>query len=238
MKSGNKSTRDSSKKLTHDIVACKSCPRLRQHCQEVARLKRRSFKNEKYWGLPVPNFGNTKCQLLVVGLAPAAHGGNRTGRMFTGDRSGQWLYRALYRARFANQATYETANDGLKLKNCAITAIAHCAPPDNNPNADEIANCSAFLERTIALGGPSVLLALGGVAWRRVIETYRARGLWTGRLQPFAHGSELVFTDGTVLLGSYHPSQQNTFTKRLTEPMFDAIFTRARHLLKRESQHT
>jgi len=231
VKLGNKADRDSISKLNRDITKCELCPRLRQHCKKIASLKRAAFENQNYWGRPVPNFGSEKSELLVVGLAPAAHGGNRTGRMFTGDRSGQWLYRALFRAKFANQPTFETAGDGLKLRNCAITAITHCAPPGNKPNPDEIAHCSDFLRRSQRLYDAGIILALGGLAWRTVLEMYRERDLWQERMPHFAHGAELTFADGTKLLASYHPSQQNTFTKRLTEPMFDAIFSRARSLM-------
>lgn len=235
VKSGNKTSSDSFQKLARDVSGCKRCPRLRSYCHKVASEKRAAYASEKYWGRPVPNFGAWKAELLVIGLAPAAHGGNRTGRMFTGDRSGQWLYRALYRAGFANQATYERADDGLTLDNCAITAVAHCAPPDNKPTSEEIAACSSYLGRTIALYQPKVFLALGAIAWKAIILHHQDLGLWKGKAAPFAHRAEVGLTGGAVILASYHPSQQNTFTKRLTEPMFDEVFARARELIAKPS---
>jgi uracil-DNA glycosylase family 4 len=168
---------------------------------------------------------------LIVGLAPAAHGANRTGRMFTGDRSGEWLYRALFKAGFANQPSSVHARDGLKLIGCAITAVGHCAPPDNKPLPAEIANCRPWLIETIDLVQPRVLLALGQIAWKAVLAESRHRGWHTGRVPKFGHGAEAALADGRWLLGSYHPSQQNTFTGKLTEPMLDAVFTAARRLL-------
>ncbi len=168
---------------------------------------------------------------MVVGLAPAAHGANRTGRMFTGDRSGEWLYRALHRAGFANQPTSESAKDDLKLIEAVIVAVAHCAPPDNKPLPEEIANCSEYLARAFLLHKPRVVLALGGIAWKAVIDDFKSRGLWNKPRPAFAHGAEAPLPDGALLLGSYHPSQQNTFTGRLTEPMFDTVFARARQLI-------
>lgn len=180
----------------------------------------------------MPNFGDPRARLLVVGLAPAAHGANRTGRMFTGDRSGDWLYRALYRAGFANQPTSESANDGLALRDCAITAVCHCAPPENKPLPCEIAACREWLDATFDATGPKVVVALGQIAWRAAVDALRRRGWHSGRVPKFAHGARVELAGGRTLLGSYHPSQQNTFTGRLTEKMFDDIFALARTLLR------
>lgn len=225
----------SAKQLNKDIETCALCPRLRQYCQKVAAEKKRAHVDETYWGRPVPNFGDDTGRLLIVGLAPAAHGGNRTGRMFTGDRSGLWLYRAIHRAGFSNQPTSDSVSDGLKLKDCLITAIVHCAPPDNKPTPDEIKTCHPYLVRTLAMTQPQVIIALGNMAWTGVVEEAKVRGAWKGARPKFAHGAKFTLLDGTVLLGSYHPSQQNTFTGKLTEPMFDAVFSEARNILKSSS---
>lgn len=214
--------------LNCQIVACERCPRLRTYCRDVAREKRRAYLEWDYWGQPLPNFGDPHARLLVVGLAPAAHGGNRTGRMFTGDRSGDWLYRALHKAGFANQARCEHRGDGLKLMDCAITAGCHCAPPDNKPLPAELDNCRGWLEQTIDLLPARVFVALGQIGWRAVLDETRGRGWWEGRLPKFSHGARFELAGDRLLLGSYHPSQQNTFTGRLTEPMLDAVFAEAR----------
>lgn len=231
-----KKTKDSWARLAVDVTDCERCPRLRKHCREIASAKKKAFLDWDYWGKPVPDFGDKKAKFLIVGLAPAAHGANRTGRMFTGDRSGQWLYRALHRAGFANQPTYETADDGLKLINCAITAVARCAPPDNKPLPDEVRNCQPFFQRTFDVLKPQVVLALGGIAWNATLEELKRQEAWSGRKPIFSHGAEVRLDDGRVLLGSYHPSQQNTFTGRLTEPMFDQVFARAQSLLQTRMQ--
>lgn len=214
-------------KLQKKIIACELCPRLRKHCLKVAKEKRASFANETYWGKPIPSWGDPRARLLIVGLAPAAHGANRTGRMFTGDRSGDWLYRAMHKAGFASQPTSTHAKDGLELHDAWITASAHCAPPDNKPLPEELGNCERYLREELALMSQArVYLVLGGIAlnalWPLLGESQRK--------PKFGHLAELQLGNGRTLLMSYHPSQQNTFTGRLTEPMFDAVFTRAREL--------
>ena len=228
-----KSAKDSFARLNADVIACRRCPRLRRHCESVAREKRRAFSSETYWGKPVPDFGDSQARLVIVGLAPAAHGANRTGRMFTGDQSGVWLYRALHRAGFANQAECSRADDGLELLDAVITATAHCAPPDNKPLPEEIASCSEYLTRAFSNYPARVYLALGSIAWKACVAELKRLELYSGTLPKFSHGSEVALGDGRILLGSYHPSQQNTFTGRLTESMFDQIFARARKIIHR-----
>jgi uracil-DNA glycosylase family 4 len=207
------------------IVSCQLCPRLREHCKSVAVEKKAAHRAEKYWGKPVPSFGDPNARLMILGLAPAAHGANRTGRMFTGDRSGEWLYRALHKAGFANQPTSIQANDGLRLHNCWISASAHCAPPDNKPTKEELANCAPYLaEELAAMPEARVYLVLGGIALDTLWPLVGGAGT---RKPKFGHGAEAPLPKGRTLLMSYHPSQQNTFTGRLTEPMFDAIFQEA-----------
>lgn len=217
--------------LNAEVVACTRCPRLIWWCHEVARDKRAAYADEEYWGRPVPSFGDPEAGVLIVGLAPGAHGANRTGRMFTGDRSGDWLYRALHRAGFASQPEGRTADDGLTLSGAYITAAVRCAPPDNRPTPDERDSCRPFLERELdVLAGARVIVTLGGFAFNQVLRLLGARGLPVPRPRPrFTHGVEVSLGDTTVL-GSYHPSQQNTFTGKLTEPMFDAVWERARRL--------
>ncbi len=216
------------------VVRCTHCPRLRTYCREIARIKKREFHDWTYWGRPVPAFGDPHASLLIVGLAPAAHGANRTGRMFTGDSSGNWLYEALYRYGFANQPGSVSRDDGLVLSDCYITAAARCAPPDNKPSPDELANCRDFLEREIALlTRVRVVLALGRVAWDAWL---RAAGWWESlalaKRPPFGHGREAVLPDGRTLLCSFHPSRQNTNTGKLTREMWYEIFARARSLIE------
>lgn len=218
--------------LQRKIVACERCPRLRAYCRKVAVVKKRAFAEWDYWARPIPNLGEAPAGLLIVGLAPAAHGANRTGRMFTGDNSGNWLFRALHKAGFANQPAAEHRDDGLALIGCTITAVAHCAPPDNKPTNEEIANCREWLIETIDLVQPRVLLALGQIAWRAAIDEARRRGWHKGKLPKFGHGALHPLAGGRWLLASYHPSQQNTFTGKLTEPMLDAVFAEARQLLE------
>lgn len=221
-------------KLNRQIVACERCPRLRTYCQEIAQTKRAAYRDWDYWGLPVPNFGDPSARLVIVGLAPAAHGGNRTGRVFTGDRSGDWLYRALHKAGFANQPTASHRNDGLQLIDCAITNPCHCAPPDNKPTNEEIANCSEWITRTFSLLPVRVIVALGQTAWNNVIARATANQwlIRKGARPKFGHGTEIPFDNRRGwIIGCFHPSPRNTFTGRLTEPMLDAVFTQARQRL-------
>ncbi len=216
------------------VIACERCPRLVAWREEVARTRRRAFANEDYWGKPVPGFGDPAARLLLCGLAPAAHGGNRTGRVFTGDRSGDWLFAALYRAGYANQPTSTHRDDGLHLTDCYITACVHCAPPDNHPTPAERDACLPYLaEELRALTAVRVILCLGSFAWSGVLRTLRTLGHRLPRQPKFGHGSEAPLGP-YHLLGCFHPSQQNTFTGRLTVAMFDSIFQRARTLLTEE----
>jgi uracil-DNA glycosylase family 4 len=193
------------------------------------------FADWEYWGKPVPNFGEDSAELLIIGLAPAAHGANRTGRMFTGDQSGVWLYRALHRAGYANQAHSEHSQDHLKLKNCLITAVCHCAPPDNKPRPDEINNCTSFLKETMCSTPPrKLILALGQIAWTAIWKILIEENNENKKFfVPFSHGAESTLPDGRHIVASYHPSQQNTFTGKLSEGSFDSIFTRCNQLLNR-----
>lgn len=261
--------------LNATITGCEKCPRLISHCQQVATEKRKSFRHEGYWGRPVPNLvspvpvvlatreeavlsrgvapagplASERRRLLIVGLAPAAHGANRTGRMFTGDRSGDWLYRALWKGGLATQAESTHREDGLQLVDCAITAVCHCAPPANKPSPEEIQNCRPYLLRTIEICEPKVIVALGRIAWDAILKlakthpgTFcspdgmeRRESLGQSILPPtaqctFGHATEIQVGQIT-LLGSYHPSQQNTFTGRLTEAMLDSVIARAVSLM-------
>ncbi len=220
-------------RLNRKIITCKRCPRLREYCQMVAREKRKMYRDCDYWGKPVPNFGDSRARLLIVGLAPAAHGANRTGRMFTGDRSGDWLYRALYKAGFANQSKSSHRDDGLVLTNCAVTAACHCAPPANKPTREEIRNCADWFDTTVVLLQVKVFLALGQIGWRSVIDKARDAGWYSGPIPKFAHAATVQFDTEQWLVGSYHPSQQNTFTGRLTETMLDHVVQTAATLLQR-----
>jgi uracil-DNA glycosylase family 4 len=215
------------------ITRCRRCPRLVAHREAVARDKRRQYRDWDYWGRPVPGFGDPRARLLIVGLAPAAHGANRTGRMFTGDRSGDWLYAALHASEFANQPTSLDRDDGLALRDAYIAAIARCAPPDNKPLPDEIANCRPYLlEELRLLPGLRVVVVLGGIALQGFLAAWQAAGRVVPRPRPrFGHAAEYELAGGVTLPCSYHPSQQNTFTGRLTRPMLDGVFHRARALL-------
>lgn len=216
---------DWSQSLNARIIRCRLCPRLVKWREEIARRKKREFRDWDYWGQAVPSFGDPDAQVLIVGLAPGAHGANRTGRMFTGDSSGKWLYRALHKAGFASQPSWERRDDGLQLNDCYITAACRCAPPDNKPLPAEIANCNVFLREELAcLKQARVVIALGKIAF----DTYcKTRGI--APVPAFAHNRVHDFKP--MLISSYHPSRQNTNTGKLTEPMFDAVFSHARELL-------
>ncbi|MEX2582912.1 MAG: uracil-DNA glycosylase [Gemmatimonadota bacterium] len=211
---------------------CRACPRLVEWREQVGREKRRSFRDDDYWARPVPGFGDPTAPLLVLGLAPAAHGANRTGRVFTGDRSGEWLYAALHRAGFANRPHSEAPGDGLRLSGAYVTAAVKCAPPGNRPIPQERDCCHPFLVEELAvLKETRVILCLGGFAWEQAQRLLASSGLVIPRPKPrFGHGEEVRIGD-YALLGCYHPSQQNTFTGRLTVEMLDAVLARARRLV-------
>ncbi|HSA92573.1 MAG TPA: uracil-DNA glycosylase [Terriglobales bacterium] len=220
------------KVLNAEITSCRLCPRLVAHREKVAREKRRAYRDWEYWGRPVPGFGDPRARVLVLGLAPGAHGSNRTGRMFTGDGSGDFLYPVLYRAGFASQPDATDRDDDLRLRGLYITAAARCAPPDNKPAPAELANCSAFLDRELeGLSHVRVVVALGRVAFDAFLRHLKRRGLIeTARGMVFRHGARYRLPGGRTLLASYHPSMQNTQTGRLTRPMFLRIFRAARRL--------
>ena len=210
--------------LAGEVSACRACPRLVAYREAVAATRRAAFADQVYWGRAVPGFGDPDARILVVGLAPAAHGANRTGRIFTGDRSGDWLYAALWRAGLANQPTSVAADDGLRLDDVYVTAAVRCAPPDNKPTPDERDRCRSYLHRELALlERVRVVVALGGFAYQVV-----AAELGIRPRPRFGHGVEAAAPGGRLVVCSYHPSQQNTFTGRLTEVMFDAVVERAR----------
>ena len=213
--------------LNKEIIACRKCPRLVQWREEVACTKRKAYQDWDYWGKPVPGFGDRKARVLVVGLAPGAHGSNRTGRQFTGDGSGNFLYPALYRAGFANQSDSKNRDDGLTLHDMFITASGRCAPPNNKPTNEELNNCQPYLEREIELLKPKVIVCLGRVAFERILRIYSIRNSkWK-----FAHGALYQLPTANWLLCSYHPSQQNTLTGKLTVSMFDEIWKKAKELV-------
>jgi uracil-DNA glycosylase family 4 len=219
--------------LNRAIISCRKCPRLVRWREQVAREKRAAFVNQEYWGRPLPGFGDLRARVLVVGLAPAAHGGNRTGRMFTGDRSGDWLYRALFQEGFANQEKSVSRDDSLKLQGAYVSAVVRCAPPENRPTPDERDNCLPYLaEELRQLRQVRVIVALGSFAWDGVLTTLRRLGHAIRPKPRFGHGKEAVIGPYR-LIGSYHPSQQNTFTGKLTEQMLDRIFRRAREWIDR-----
>ncbi len=223
--------------LENAIINCRKCARLVKWREKVAKEKIARFKNWDYWGKPLPGFGEPSAQLLIVGLAPAAHGGNRTGRMFTGDRSGDWLYKTLHKFGFANQPISIAKDDGLKLNNCYITAVVRCAPPENKPSPKEIKNCNPYLtEELLLLENVKVIVTLGQISFATTVKTLLNIGFKKirGDLK-FYHGNELTFCkdDKEInLICSYHPSQRNTFTGKLTEKMFDKIFKRSKELIK------
>lgn len=214
-------------RLNKEIIACRKCPRLVAWREEVGRVKRRAYRDEEYWAKPVPGFGDPKARVLVVGLAPGAHGSNRTGRAFTGDASGGFLYPALYKAGFASQPEAVSRDDGLRLNDVYITAVARCAPPDNKPSFDELNNCQPYLERELEILKPKVIVCLGRIAFERILKM---RGLRIADYK-FSHGAVFGLKPATLLC-SYHPSRQNTSTKRLTVEMFDEIWSKARDLLE------
>src|SRR5216684_3553839 len=220
--------------LNNEIVACRKCQRLVAYREKVAREKRLAYRDCTYWGKPVPGFGDPHAQLLILGLAPAAHGANRTGRMFTGDRSGDFLYKALHKAGFANQATSLHREDGLALQNAYISATCRCAPPDNKPLPKEITNCRSYFERELEILQPKAILALGKIVWDGYLEILKQRGVIASRaLYKFAHGAEAEVAPGTPrLFGVYHPSQQNTQTERVTPAMYASVLRRLRRFLE------
>jgi uracil-DNA glycosylase family 4 len=219
--------------LKREVIACERCPRLREYCKKVAEVKRRAYRDWDYWGRPVPGFGDPKARLLVIGLAPAAHGGNRTGRVFTGDRSGDFLYRALYETGFASQPESVSRDDGMKVTGVYICAAVRCAPPDNKPNLEEFRNCREYLERELdLLKGLRAVVALGRIAFDTYLGILRDRGVIRTRAAfSFGHDREHRIEGSPVLISSYHPSQQNTSTGKLTAAMLRAVFDRARHLI-------
>lgn len=229
---------DSLKKIDEEIVTCRKCPRLVKYREAVAREKRRAFLDWEYWGKPVPGFGDVRARLLVLGLAPAAHGANRTGRLFTGDRSGDFLYRALGRAGFANRETSTHRGDGLALKDTYISATLRCAPPANKPLPKELTNCRPYLERELAILRPRAVLALGAIAMRAYLTLLKERGEIASLAEyPFRHGASYRLPGNLPrLFASYHPSQQNTFTGKLTEEMFKKVFCDIAKFLGQETE--
>ena len=222
--------------LEEAICNCKKCPRLVKWTKDVAKEKRKSYENETYWGKPVPGFGDKKPKLLVVGLAPGAHGANRTGRIFTGDRSGEWLFRAMHKAGFANQSESINKKDGLKLTDARVITAVRCAPPDNKPTIKERDTCNKWmdLEWKFIEKDLKAVVALGSFAWKAAIDILLEQGFIPQKKVKFSHGAKCVYLKQNheiTLLGSYHPSQQNTFTGRLTEAMLDQVFGTARKLI-------
>lgn len=223
-------------RLQAEVVRCTRCPRLTRHREQVAAQKVRRYRDWEYWGRPIPGFGDPEAALLVVGLAPAAHGGNRTGRIFTGDRSGDWLYEALHTFGFANQPLSIARGDGLKLTDCYVTAALRCPPPQNRPTRRELENCRPYLVREVGLlPRLQVVVTLGRIAFDAFLKVCEETGIVLPRPRPrFAHGARVRLGRGLTMLASYHPSQQNTLTRRLTRPMFHAIFREARRLLSKK----
>ena len=219
--------------LEREITNCRKCPRLLHYIENVARTKRRAYREWNYWGRPVPAFGDPQARLVIIGLAPAAHGANRTGRMFTGDRSGDFLYEQLHHAGFANQPQSKCAEDGLILRDALISAAIRCAPPANKPLPEEIRNCLPYLEQELALVRPRAVLALGGIALNAYLDLLKRQGLIASRAAyPFAHGASFALPrDLPRLFAAYHPSQQNTQTGRLTPAMFARVLRKIRRFL-------
>jgi len=214
--------------LQKEIVTCRKCPRLVEWREEVARVKRKAYQDQEYWGKPVPGFGDPQARVLVVGLAPGAHGSNRTGRQFTGDASGGFLFPALYRAGFANQPSAESRSDGLILNDMYITASGRCAPPANKPTSEELNNCQPYLDREIEILNPKVIVCLGRIAFERMLKIYSVRNSkWK-----FGHGVAYQLENGIWFVCSYHPSQQNTLTGKLTVKMFDDIWRKVKNLIE------
>jgi uracil-DNA glycosylase family 4 len=232
-------TRFTLSEVRDQIVSCDRCPRLRAYCADIGREKRRAYRDETYWARPVPGFGDSRAQLLIVGLAPAAHGANRTGRVFTGDGvggSGDFLMAALYRAGYANMPTSERPDDGLKLRDAYITAAVRCAPPDNKPTLEEISNCLAHLDAELgALRRVQVVVALGKIGFDAYLQLLKRRGHVVRPRPPFGHGLAHIIPNGQTLIGCYHPSRQNTNTGTLTPRMMDDVFRAARRLLSRSA---
>ena len=218
--------------MPEDLLSCRRCPRLVKWREQVAVEKRAAFVHEDYWGRPVPGFGDPLARVMVLGLAPAAHGANRTGRMFTGDRSGEWLYRALHRAGFANQPTSQRRDDGLRLRDAWVTSPVKCVPPANRPTTEERDNCRSWLESELeSLERLEVIVCLGGFAWESAHTAVADLGAVVPRPRPRFGHLVISETSEQVLVGSYHPSQQNTFTGKLTEEMLDRVFEKARALI-------
>ncbi len=219
-------------RLKREVIACTRCPRLLEHCRKVAAEKRRAYRDWEYWGKPVPGFGDPRARVLILGLAPGAHGSNRTGRPFTGDSSGSFLYPVLYRTGFASQPSATHRGDGLELHDAYITAAVRCAPPDNKPVPREIENCAEFLDRELeGLSELRVIVALGRIGFDAYLNYLKRRGLLARKSEfKFSHGACYTMPDGRVLLASYHPSNQNTQTGKLTEKMFREIFEQAREI--------
>ncbi|MCA1900485.1 MAG: uracil-DNA glycosylase [Chloroflexi bacterium] len=216
--------------LNREIIQCRKCPRLVEWREEVARVRRKAYKDQEYWGKPVPGFGDPKARILVVGLAPGAHGSNRTGRQFTGDASGDFLFPALRRAGFASQAEAKSRNDGMTLKDLYITASARCVPPDNKPTPAELTACQPYLEREIQILQPKVIVCLGKIAFDRIFKIFSLRGLDFSHGVVYALEPSSLLPHPSFLIGSYHPSQQNTLTGKLTAEMFDEIWKRAKEI--------
>lgn len=227
---------DSLEVLNEKIIGCRKCPRLVRYREQVARERRRAFRECEYWGKPVPGFGDPRARLLILGLAPAAHGGNRTGRVFTGDRSGDFLYRALYRAGFANQATSAHRGDGLELRDAYVAAAVRCAPPANKPLPSELANCRPYFEKELEIFRPRAVLALGSIAMRAYLGLLKVRReIRSLAAFPFRHGASYELPgDLPRLFASYHPSQQNTFTGKLTDGMLVGVLRKIRRYLEKD----